>query len=311
MAEKQSTERESDDPFDPVDSLSLDEALAILGEETRARIVVELGESVAADGVSISPLSFSELMDRVGVADSGRFNYHLDKLVDTFVKKTDRGYVLRPPGHFLYQAIVAGTLTDREGLESFAVGECPDCDDTLVADYPSNHCLYVRCRNCDRLVLSTHLPNRAMEGRSPEEVLDAAIRKDRHDSGLLREGVCHGCSGRVERDLRAEGSDACTTFCDFDVYATLACSACNVGGVGHPADVALTTPAVVAFLEDHGRDPRAVRPWSDLVTDATAGTEVIDDDPLAVEVPFELDGERLTVRLEADLQVAASDRSTV
>lgn len=311
MAEEQSTESErGDDVFDPVDSLSLDEALSIIGEETRARIIVELGESVQSDGVSIRPLSFSELMDAVGVSDSGRFNYHLDKLVDTFVKKTGQGYVLRPPGHFLYRAIVAGTLTDREGLDSFTVDDCPDCGATLTVEYPSDHCLYVRCRKCETLVQSTHLPNRGIEGRSREEILDAAVRKDRHETGILREGVCPGCSARVDRDLRAEDPAFCGEVCDYEVYALLTCSACNVGGVAHPASVALTTPAAVGFFAGHGRDPRAIRPWAEPVVEARFRSQIVTEDPLVVEVPFELEGEQLTVRLDEDLQVSGTERSS-
>lgn len=297
--------------YDPVDSLPLDEALSILGEVTRARIVAELGEAVDPTDARSGVLAYSELMARVGVDDSGRFNYHLGKLAGTFVRKVDDGYRLRPPGHFFYRAVVAGTLTDRERLEPFDAGDCPDCGADLTAEYPANHCLYVRCRECGGFFHTFHLPNRGVRNRSREAALDAAVRKGRHDTALLREGVCHACTAPVDRELRTDDPGVCGRRCDYDVYAVLACSACNAGGIGHPAQIALTAPAVVGFFADHGRDARGVRPWETVVTDAEAATRVVEGDSLAAVVPFELDDERLAVRLADDLRVANAERSAV
>jgi DNA-binding HxlR family transcriptional regulator len=54
------------------------EAFEVLGNEIRTAMVLELADA--------GPLSFSELRERVGVTDSGRFNYHLEKLVGRFVR---------------------------------------------------------------------------------------------------------------------------------------------------------------------------------------------------------------------------------
>lgn len=80
----------------------MDEALSIIGEETRANIILELGEARTIDPDRSNSLRFSKLMDRVDAEDSGGFNYHLDKLVETFGKETDEGYKLRLPGQLVY-----------------------------------------------------------------------------------------------------------------------------------------------------------------------------------------------------------------
>jgi DNA-binding HxlR family transcriptional regulator len=54
------------------------EAFEVLGNGIRTAMVLELADA--------GPLSFSELRERVGVTDSGRFNYHLEKLVGRFVR---------------------------------------------------------------------------------------------------------------------------------------------------------------------------------------------------------------------------------
>jgi hypothetical protein len=293
---------------DPGDPLSAEAALEILGEETRARIVVELGRAVRDDGIVPAPLSFSDLMDRVGAADSGRFNYHLDKLVGTFVYKTEAGYLLGPPGHFLYRAVVSGRLTDREQVEPFEVGTCPDCGEALLAEYPANSCFYVRCPTCETFQHAVELPASGFEGRTPREALTAGVRRRHHEVALLRYGVCHGCGATVERRLDDGDHEAWDDFYGYDIYAAMSCSVCSVGGFGHPALAALVTPPVVAFFHDHDRDAFGAVPWEPPLSTAKAGTVVHDDGDRAT-VPFELDGDRLRVTLDDDLAVATTERS--
>lgn len=64
----------------------------LLSDETRLEIVTAL-DRADADG-----LRFSTLRERVGAADSGRFNYHLRKLRGTLVRKDGDCYVLTPTG---------------------------------------------------------------------------------------------------------------------------------------------------------------------------------------------------------------------
>ncbi|MFB6139467.1 MAG: hypothetical protein ABEJ26_03425 [Halosimplex sp.] len=68
------------------------ETFGLLSDETRVRILVVLAEA-PAEGVR-----FSELRSRVGVSDSGQFNYHLDRLRDRLVTRTGEGYALTETG---------------------------------------------------------------------------------------------------------------------------------------------------------------------------------------------------------------------
>lgn len=88
----------------------LTDSLAVLGNEIRMSILRELAD---ADGV----LSFTELRERVDIRDSGKFNYHLKKLCEYFVRETDGGYEL---GH-------AGTRIIAVGYEDSVIetdGRC-------------------------------------------------------------------------------------------------------------------------------------------------------------------------------------------
>ena len=71
----------------------------LLGDETRLAIVRELA---TVD----EPVRFCVLRERVGIADSGRFNYHLGKLRGSLVVTDDDGYRLTHAGERLAQAVV-------------------------------------------------------------------------------------------------------------------------------------------------------------------------------------------------------------
>lgn len=302
--------------IEDLEPLSMDEALSILGEKTRANIIIELGDARTIDPTSSNSLRFSELMDRVNAEDSGGFNYHLDKLVGTFVEKTDDGYKLRLPGQLVYQAVVAGTLTERQTIEPFVVGACPDCDEDLTAAYHPDQLLTVECTGCETLFDAMHFPARGLTGRSNREILEAAYQRRHQKLGLMRRGVCHSCGGFVERALQQEasisyGSASVEEMAGLETYATLACDACNMSLVGHPANVALTTPTVVGFFADHDRDVALSNWWDDPIVDARNGTQTIEADPALVTMPFEIGGDRLTITLDDDLQIADSERTNL
>lgn len=82
----------------------LGEAFGLVDDETRLEILWGLWEErIDTDHRETEPVSFSELRGRVGVEDSGRFNYHLDQLVPRFVEQGEDGYTLT----------YAGTKCDR------------------------------------------------------------------------------------------------------------------------------------------------------------------------------------------------------
>ncbi len=103
-------------------TLGPEDAFGALGNETRMTTLRVLAD---ADG----PLPFSELRDRVGMPDSGQFNYHLDKLVGHFLARTDAGYGLRRAGDRVVEAVLSGAVTEAPTLELTDVDEqCFRCD---------------------------------------------------------------------------------------------------------------------------------------------------------------------------------------
>lgn len=70
------------------------DAFEILGNDTRLAILLALWEAKEPGPPFAEPseraVSFSELRDRVGVKDSGQFNYNLDKLVGAFIEQAEK-----------------------------------------------------------------------------------------------------------------------------------------------------------------------------------------------------------------------------
>lgn len=121
-----------EDPFgggsDDATSRAAD-ALATVGNKHRLAILRELA---AAD----DPLAFSELRKRVGIADTGLFNYHLKELCGRFVRQADGCYELGDAGE---RVVLAASDLNSEGAGALAAKgdqECPLCGET----------------DCDRLI---------------------------------------------------------------------------------------------------------------------------------------------------------------
>lgn len=101
---------EVDDPTDP---------LEVLGNELRMDILRALAD---AD----EPLSFTELRTATGVRDTGRFNYHLRRLCEYFVRETGGGYEL---GHAGNRVIAAGQAPADAEPPAETTEQCPVCGD--------------------------------------------------------------------------------------------------------------------------------------------------------------------------------------
>lgn len=76
----------------PGEPRTVTDTLGLLSDETRVRIVLAL-EAAPEEG-----LRFSELRERSGVEDAGRFNYHLEQLRGNLVGKSGKTYRLTPTG---------------------------------------------------------------------------------------------------------------------------------------------------------------------------------------------------------------------
>jgi DNA-binding transcriptional ArsR family regulator len=279
-----------------VDAGRVATAFGSLGDENRIAILLALWRE--------GPLSFADLQAAAGFDDSGHFNYHLDKLLEQFVEKTDdERYRLRAAGTKAIDIVhderfAASTPTVEQPLDAV----CPECGETLHATYEDGM-VEIACPACSVVVHIGYFPPRGRTSRDLDDFLAAYARRLWRDFTLAHRGVCPHCSGRMDT----------TVDTDPDWHLSVpAMSECRDCGVLIGTTIALrllADPDVVSFLADHGVcvDERPFWELEPCIDDSEA--EIASEDPIRVVVPFAQDRETLRVTVDEGARVVATERS--
>lgn len=316
----------SDDGGHEGAALPPDDAFGLLGNETRIEILHALGE---AD----EPLAFSTLYDRVGMRDSGQFNYHLEKLVGHFVRKAADGYTLSRKGRRVVEAVLSGAVTETPTMERTAVAEsCEYCGGTMEISWQGGsvrmYCTecagrYGQARAGDGGSVSSAegylgrlpLPPAGVHGRTPTERLRAAWTWAGLEVAALSTGICPRCSATVETTVTAcESHDASEGLCDDCLRAEavevkFACTNCIYESGGSATAALYANTDLLAFLTAHGLNP--IAPDSMHALNSTLQNyeeEVISTDPLRARLTFSVDGDALALTVDEELTVVECSR---
>jgi len=227
------------------------DAFGVLADPVRVEILAALWRD------DETPLQYSTLLAEVGVQDSGRFNYHLSKLTDHFVAKTDDGYRLRPSGLLVVNAIYAGSYVDapvRGGLD--VGGACPACGGDLVGTYDEGM-FRVTCTDCGTQAFMLSFPPRGVETRPDDDALLHAVSVHaRAHARRANSGLCPFCGGSMAGTLELDADSQLPA-------STLVLRECDNCGVTNRSSVGfavLEHPAVAGFLHEQGV-PRDAPPW--------------------------------------------------
>lgn len=271
---------------------SPEEAFALLGNETRIDIIRALNET------SGETLSFSDLRDRVAVDDSGQFNYHLNKLIGSFVRRTDAGeYELTYAGRQVVGAIFSGTYNQRGPPVSFELdAACESCESPLLVDYERER-VTISCSMCEMEHSSFGFPPGAFECRTHEQLLEAFDGWLRAHLATVRKGFCLNCAGPTHGSITDEVEVA-----DLEVGIEQTCERCGERWTLSVGSYLLDHPDVVAFYRDHAIDLAKTLLWKLSWMDRTE-TTVLSADPWRIQFTIELDGDRLELLVEDDLSV--------
>ena len=299
------------------------EAFELLGNETRLAILLALWEAV--DPVrppSETALPFSELRKRVGIRHGAQFNYHLDKLVGQFVRKTDAGYTLTTSAERILSVIWAGTLT---GSSSFADEQidaaCMLCGTPTLVAY-SDGILTQRCPSCDGVtreptessgvIAREYRPPVGLENRTPREFVQEGKTWHRHQRHAFIEKTCPDCSGTVTATIHVcdDHDSHDLTVCDrcervHEIDASFVCDVCKSSMRTGIWNTILTDVAVIAFFHEHGLDTKALEDELayGVLYEAVERVAVHSEEPLEVVVSVELDGDRLDVTLDDEAHI--------
>lgn len=290
------------------EGLDPDDAFTLLADETRVKILRALGDAGGPNGAA--PLSFSELRERTGVAESGRFNYHLGELVGHFVGRSDEGYELLFPGVQVYQSIRAGVYTESVEVPPFELEtDCYSCGAPLQARY--DHLVFkISCSDCDCEYYHRHLPPSSLEDASRAETLRVVDQRIREHVSSLSNRVCPSCSGRTATTLL--GPDADHPYVDDEATRVLVyheCDRCGQYNYTRVGSHLLDHPAVVSFCYERGLDLSAVRVWELAFVSTDHRTTVASEEPWRIAVTVAADGDELRVVMDEDLRVVETERT--
>lgn len=279
------------------EGLSPDEAFWLLGDEMRTAILHAVWES-SGEGIT-----FSEIRERVGSPDSGKFNYHLGKLAGHFLVKSEDGYRLTQAGREVVRAVMAGTITQRPEMGPVAIdAHCEDCDGALVARYDEYG--IIECGDCGASVMWNEFPPAGLDGRTPEAFAIAFDRWTRTRFGLAMDGICPNCAHEMTTDILNRGIDT-----DDDVATMHHCENCKyearVPLFGH----VLSHPAVVSFFYEQGIDVNDVPYWRMRALARDFTEEMISEDPWKAKITIVFEDSELGLTLDDRLDVVDVETS--
>ena len=156
------------------------ELFQTLANETRLKILLAIARRQRERG----PLSYAQIMDEIGVEDSGRFNYHLDQLQGHLIRREDGKYVPSAGTHRLLGLLDSELLYDDTVVDPVTVGAaCLRCGDPIEAIY--DYDFYVSCHTCEetgRALSGVRWGHRVPAVRRRRAVLSLWVaRRDLHD----------------------------------------------------------------------------------------------------------------------------------
>ena len=291
-------------PHDTDHDIALADALSALSNEVRIAILQVFFEETTPG--TIEPeftLTFSELCERVDVASSSQFAYHLEQLTDQFLHKTDDGYALTYAGVRLLRALHAGSFTESISRKPLPIAEpCPKCNQTSLEARCEGNYVEIYCTAHKSQVGLLPFPPTGLRRDDPQAFLRALNRYHRFQFALAVDGICPECGGAIEsefqrRDKQTDGREAALR---------LSCGTCGWWR-GIPAlFCVLEHPAVVGFYAEHGENIRDRPVWS---LGENWDEQVVAEEQVCIEVRTQLNGEELRLVVDDDLTVQEIERS--
>lgn len=275
------------------------DAFATLSDPTRVAILRALWEHEEP------AVSFSELREAVGAADSGRFNYHLGKLTDGFVTKSDEGYRLRWAGIDVVGSLIAGTYQQGDPITDVSFDPCPRCGTETTLAY-DGEAFTVTCPTHDALVRLPAPPSVVSED-DPATLRRVAREYTQSTLADVRSGFCIYCESPTDSTVLPMSAVSGVTDGDRDVpMVRHDCASCGES-VANDLKLSLAThPAVVSFYYDHGVDVRDCSPLRFMSIGDDCST-VTSDDPVRAHVSY---SSPATPSTDADRPTTDASRAT-
>jgi hypothetical protein len=290
--------RDGERPGGTLDPAAATATVEILANETRLRAILALSRR-QAERPTDPAVRFAELRRLADVEDSGNFAYHLDRLRDRFVTRTDAGYILTDAGTQVASILHAGTLALGETVVHETDHECVVCGGDIEARATTGGVEFT----CD----SGHgfreigLPTAALE-QGVDHAVREATRRMLSDLETTATGVCARCHQPVEWGLRAVDEAAGA------YHATARCTGCAMVYGSPLVAWAVADWDVRARLRMAGFDILDLPPW-ELLDLPVSNPTLVDGDPSAApaeaafRLVFEVGERPFTVEIDGTSRV--------
>ena len=278
-----------------------EKAFAALSDSTRIAILRALWE--AKDHTA----TFSELRTAVEMNDSGRFNYHLSKLLGRFVARTDDGYRLRLAGTHVVGALLSGAYTQTGSTESVAVDQpCPYCDGPLTFQYDDEQAI-IDCNDCEQVQIQLPVPPGVFAGYDHKMLPDVTERYARNIVQQARTGFCRTCEGRIFPQVAVETPPSDAKDLPQIPMVQYECERCGETTTSDLGTAFLDHSHVIAFYHDHNIDVRETPLWRFIAIDEDS-IRILNEEPLRTSVIYTADNDRLALTVDENLDVLAIER---
>lgn len=294
------------------------EAFSLLSDETRLSILIALWEASSPD----EAVAFSDLRERVGIRDSGKFNYHLDQLTGQYVHRTDAGYRLTNAGGRIVRTVLAWSQQEDVTFEPVEIdAHCPFCGAPVTVSY-RNERVFIGCTDCrgggprldDNIVVGA-FPPAGVRDREPAAVFENAVAYIVvYITRAMLSGVCLVCGGPVSAWLNvceAHTDEGICETCETPFLSTVECrcETCKVPNVAPGAATVISHPAVITHLNNQGieHDPTT---WDGFMGRVTACDEtLISTDPPQVRIDVPAQETAISVTVDEAGQVVDTTSS--
>lgn len=266
----------SDERNVSIERQSPEQAFGLLSSDLRVSIIQELGEAG-------EPLSFSTLRERIDEPDSGKFNYHLRKLIGHFVTKEADGYSLSLAGTQMYGAILSGAYTADAALSPIEFdGPCPLCGtDVLLAEYADEK-VRLYCRECNEWRNEFTFPPASLDQYTRDELPYAFDRWMIATMLKVLQGFCSNCGGRVDGRLERAQMER-----PQPIQAVYECGRCGDTLTASAMLPALFHPDSITVFYKHGIDVLHDPSWQYFGPGTDVTVEEITAEPLTANVSIE------------------------
>ncbi|AFK20219.1 ArsR family transcriptional regulator [Haloferax mediterranei ATCC 33500] len=283
-----------------------EEAFSILGHEVRLDILrafFDTYEPLDPDSLSEVKdkrhLSYSELMAAVDMQDSGKFNYHLEKLRGVYVENVGDKYAPTAGAVAIYRAVVANRPTEQLPSDFDIEAPCPNCESKLRGQYEQEY-LTIDCPECDVFWGLTYaFPKNGIVAQQDEDISQPLYDRAMYHVGLARTGQCPSCAGAISSRIPQDRLDGEQT-----PTAEMSCKTCSWLATVDIVSALQFEPRVASALLELGVSPATssnMQATESLLPHVRGWVQ--SDEPFRAAVDVEFEGSVATLVVDDDLTV--------